>query len=291
MPDGDGERVLDVARAAERLGFDFVSMSGQVLYDRVARGSQLDPLVLLAAVAGATERVRLITSVLAAPNYNPLILANQAATLDVLSGGRFILGVGVGWNPEELGAVGVPFEQRGLRADECLGAVRTLWSDRPASFEGRFISFRDVSLATAPLTVGGPPIWVGGHTDAALRRAIRFARAWHGVSVEPRSVPHLRARVKRLADAIGGDAAALELTSVYFLIPPGFTHNGFLAGRPLGGQVATAESIAEDLGRCRDVGIALGELILPVAPAELPDAVTWVAEEILPRMDRDSPRP
>jgi probable F420-dependent oxidoreductase len=280
-PEGDPDRVLRVARAVERLGFAGVSMSGQVL--DFPSGSSLDPIALLSAVAGATERVRLLTSVLVAPAHNPVVLANQAATLDVLSGGRFALGVGVGCNPAEFAALGVPVADRGRRADENIEVMRALWSRRPASFAGRYTSFDDALLGTKPLTPGGPPIWVGGQSAAALRRALRFGVAWIGVGVEPGDLSRIRAQLSHFADDVGRDPASLELNSVYFLIPEGLTFTGFLEGRPVGGRPATGQRVIEDLGRLDEAGIALADLIIPVAPEELLDAVEWLAAEVRPQ--------
>jgi alkanesulfonate monooxygenase SsuD/methylene tetrahydromethanopterin reductase-like flavin-dependent oxidoreductase (luciferase family) len=133
-----GELVLQTAQKAERLGFHSVLMSSHVLAN--LNGSAMDPLVLLSAVAGATSRIHIATSILVLPYYNPVVLANQAATLDVISRGRFILGVGTGWNPDEFNAVGVPLTERGARADEHLGVMKALWNGRPTDYEGRFTS-------------------------------------------------------------------------------------------------------------------------------------------------------
>jgi probable F420-dependent oxidoreductase len=229
--------------------------------------------------------VRLLTSVLVAPAYNPVVLANQAATLDVLSGGRFALGVGVGCNPAEFAALGVPVADRGRRADENIQVMRALWSRRPASFAGCFTSFDDALLGTKPLTPGGPPIWVGGQSARALRRALRFGEAWIGVGVEAGALDRIRAQLSRLAGDVGRDPASLELNSVYFLIPEGLTFTGFLEGRPLGGHQGTGQRVVEDLGRLGEAGIAQADLIIPVAPEELLDAVHWLAAEVLPRLD------
>jgi probable F420-dependent oxidoreductase len=281
-PDGDPGRVLRLARAVERLGFHGVSVSGQVLH-RPERCS-LDPIALLGAVAGATERVRLLTSVVAAPAYDPVVLANQAATLDVVSGGRFTLGVGVGDDAAELSAVGVPLAERGPRADEGLEVMRSLWTRRPASFAGRFTRLDGAVLGAEPLTPGGPPVWVGGQSTAALRRALRFGEAWIGVGVEADAVSGIRARLSRLAVDGGRDPASLQLNSVYFVVPEGLTFSGFLEGRPLGGQPATAARVVDELRRLGDAGIGLADLIVPVAPQQLLEAVHWLADEVLPQL-------
>ena len=110
------------------------------------------------------------------PYRNPVNLAAEAAALDVLSDGRFILGVGAGWMREEFATLGIDPAERGARTDEHIEVLRTLWTQDPASFDGRFTSFDGIVLATTPRTEGGPPIWVGGNTDAGLRRALRLRR-------------------------------------------------------------------------------------------------------------------
>src|ERR1700734_3769979 len=147
-PLDDGTAVLRAASHAEDLGFGHVAVGNRLLDS--GSGLDTDPLVLLAAVAAATRRIRLLTSVLVAPYYPALVLANQTATLDVVSGGRLILGVGTGWNPEEFGALGVRSQERGARTDDHLAAARALWSQRPADFDGPFTTLRSARLGVPP---------------------------------------------------------------------------------------------------------------------------------------------
>jgi len=171
----DPKRLAMVARESETQGFDSVWVPDHVL--RVL-GPILDPLTVLTFVAGVTGRIALGTNVLVLPYRHPLILANEAASLDVLSGGRFVLGVGVGWNEEEFSALGTSIRERGRRTDEALEAMKRLWAGGPAAYEGRYYSFAGATLGTSPETEGGPPILVGGYSDAALRRALRFGKKW-----------------------------------------------------------------------------------------------------------------
>ena len=143
--------VLRAARHAEELGFDHAAVGNRVLDSGF--GLDTDPLVLPAAVAGATTRLRLVTSVLVAPYYPAVVLANQAATLDVVSGGRLVLGVGTGWNQDEFDAVGVPVRERGARTDDHLAAARALRTRRPADFDGPFTTLR----AANPGCLRSPP--------------------------------------------------------------------------------------------------------------------------------------
>jgi probable F420-dependent oxidoreductase len=277
----DGASVLRAARHAEELGFDHVAVGNRLLDSGL--GLDSDPLVLLSAVAGVTTRLRLLTSVLVAPYYPALVLANQAATLDVVSGGRLILGVGTGWNPDEFDAVGVSARERGARTDDHLAAAKVLWTQRPADFDGPFTALRAAHLGVPPVTPGGPSIWVGGHSDAALRRVLRFGDGWYGTGADAAEVTDVRRRLRELA-ADTGDADRLTLASAAFLTPPGVPAAVPLPGRPLGGAAPTAASVADDLGRLAEAGLAACTLWLPVAAEHVREAIEWIAAEVAPRL-------
>ncbi|MEW2072790.1 TIGR03619 family F420-dependent LLM class oxidoreductase [Streptomyces sp. NPDC013433] len=279
-PLDDGAGALRAARHAEELGFDHVAVGNRVLDSGF--GLDTDPLVLLAAVAGATTRLRLVTSVLVAPYYPAVVLANQAATLDVVSGGRLVLGVGTGWNPDEFAAVGVPVRERGARTDDHLAAARALWTRRPADFDGPFTTLRAANLGVPPVTAGGPPVWVGGHSDAALRRVLRYGDGWYGTGVDAAEVTDVRRRLRDLAGT--DDADRLTLASVVFLTPPGVPAVVPPPGRPLGGEAPTAAGVADDLGRLAEAGLTVCTLWLPVAAGHLEEAMEWVAAEVVPRL-------
>lgn len=274
---------MRAARRAEELGFDHVAVGNRLLASGL--GLDTDPLVLLAAVAGATTRVRLLTSVLVTPYYPALVLANQASTLDVVSGGRLILGVGTGWNPQEFEAVGVPLRERGARTDDHLAAAKALWSDQPATLEGSpFTAFRGARLGVPPLTPGGPPIWVGGHSDAALRRALRFGAGWFGTGVSAAEVRDVRRRLRALADEPAG-IDRLTLAAGGFFTPPGFASVVPMPGRPLGGDRPSAASIVDDLGQLAEAGLSACTLWMPIAAEDLEKAMEWIAAEVAPQLD------
>ncbi|MDT0344381.1 TIGR03619 family F420-dependent LLM class oxidoreductase [Streptomyces litchfieldiae] len=280
-PLDDGAAVLRAAGRAEDLGFDHVAVGNRLLDSGF--GLDTDPLVLLSAVAGATTRLRLLTSVLVAPYYPALVLANQAATLDVVSGGRLILGVGTGWNPDEFDAVAVPARERGARTDDHLAAARALWARRPADFDGPFTRLRAAHLGVPPATPGGPPVWVGGHSDAALRRALRFGDGWYGTGAGAAQVTDVRRRLRELA-ADPGDADRLTLASAAFLTPPGIPAVVPPPGRPIGGAAPTAASVADDLGRLAEAGLTAASLWLPVAAEHVEKAMEWIAAEVMPQL-------
>jgi len=149
----------------------------------------LEPLALMSFLAGTTSRVRLGTSVLVVPYRNPVVTAKMLATLDQMSGGRVILGAGVGWLEEEFRALASPpYAERGRVTDEYLQLMRECWTREPVRFDGRYYRMGEVSALPKPVQKGGIPIWVGGHTDAALRRTGELADGWHPIGQRPPAV-------------------------------------------------------------------------------------------------------
>jgi probable F420-dependent oxidoreductase len=171
-----------------------------------------DPLQLLAAFGAATERIRLGTSVLIAPQHPAAVLAKTVATLDVLSGGRVELGVGSGWQIEEYRAVGIPYESRGQRLDETIDALRSLWGPGPSSFAGQMIAFDRVHSTPKPAQEGGVPILIGGSGVVAARRAGRRGDGWFPYVVSPDEVAAGMAVIRATATAAGRDPAAIRVT-------------------------------------------------------------------------------
>jgi len=157
-----------------------------------------DPLEWLSFVAARTERLGLGTSVIVASQHSAAILAKRVATLDALSGGRLQLGVGLGWQKEEYEAIGVPYRDRGRRLDECIEAMRVLWRDEPASYEGRHVRFDRVVCDTKPARPEGVPILIGGSSDFAARRAGRLGNGFYPYVISPEDYA---ARVETIAAA------------------------------------------------------------------------------------------
>lgn len=142
-----------------------------------------EPLSTLGWLAGVTQKMEIGTTVMIVPYRNVLEIARACANIDQLSGGRLILGVGIGWAQQEFQALGVPFKNRGAMTNEYLEALKLLWTQDFASYEGRFVSFQDMHTAPRPVRSPHPPIWVGGPSDAALRRAVRYGDAWHPIRI------------------------------------------------------------------------------------------------------------
>ncbi len=199
--------LLGTVELAEALGFDSVWVGDHVLWYVPSP----DPIALLGAIAARTSRVRLGTAVMLAALRPAVVVAKQAATLDHLAEGRFILGVGVGGeNPGEFAAVGVPLHERGARLDETIRVCRILWAARdPVTYTGRFVTLQEVRFDLPPRTPGGPPIWVGGRAPAALRRAGTLGDGWLAFVVTPERFAECWAAVRAHAAAAGRDPDAL----------------------------------------------------------------------------------
>jgi probable F420-dependent oxidoreductase len=179
-----GEHVVMVDKPRSRYPY---SADGRIAVPPDA--DWLDPLLSLSFAAAHTKQIRLATGILLLPEHNPLVIAKQAATLDVLSGGRFVLGVGVGWSAEEFEALGVPFAARGARTDEYVAAMRRLWADEVASFEGEFVRFDSVRVNPKPVRGRGIPVVFGGTTDAAMRRVASAGDGWYGFNLSSAALP------------------------------------------------------------------------------------------------------
>lgn len=199
------EDVSKIALAGEQAGFDILaipdhivmprtiapnypySKSGDISFATISDGNFLEPFALMAFIAARTERIKLMTSVIVVPYREPMLTAKLASTIDELSGGRVILGCGVGWMPEEFSAVGSPpFEERGRVTDEYIDIFRELWTSENPEFSGQYRSFNDIMFAPKPLQKPHLPIWIGGESKPAMRRVIRRAEGWFPSDANPK---------------------------------------------------------------------------------------------------------
>jgi probable F420-dependent oxidoreductase len=202
-----GEHVVMVDQPASRYPY---SLDGRIAIPATA--DWIDPLIGLSFAAAATTTIGLATGVLLLPEHNPVVVAKQAATLDWLSGGRFTLGVGIGWSREEFDTLGVPFERRAGRTAEYVAAMRTLWRDDIASFAGEFVHFENVRLNPKPVRRRRVPIVLGGNSDAALRRVVNWGDGWYGFNLcDVDAVAERVALIRRLCGDAGRDPGDLQL--------------------------------------------------------------------------------
>jgi probable F420-dependent oxidoreductase len=285
-----------VARG-ESLGFSSVVIADHVVFPVTIRskypytvsgafpghGDALEQLSLMAFVAGKSRRLRLISSVMILPHRNPVVTAKMLATIDVLSRGRVTVGVGVGWLREEFQALGAPdFDRRGAVSDEYLRIFKTLWTQDPASFRGEFYRFDGIRCLPHPAQKPHPPIWIGGHSKAALRRVARLGDGWHPVGANP-AVPlrpaELRAELddlRRLTEAERRDFSTLTISYKAPIYDPGQGVDGGAARRPFSGS---QQAIADDVGTFAALGVS--ELIFDFRSESL--------TESLERMERFAP--
>ena len=230
------DSILQLATRADTLGFDSVFVTDHVVlpasmarsvYPYSSSGQlpggaaqdYLEPLAVLAWLAHVTKRIRIGTSVLVVPYRNPIVTAKALATIDRLSNGRVILGAGVGWLREEFEALAAPpFEARGAVTDEYLRLMRATWTTDPIRFEGKHYTLRDVHALPKPVQPNGIPIWIGGHTDAAVKRAGTLGDAWHPIALRPPGLllpSEYAMRVKQVhawAQRAGRDPKSVTLT-------------------------------------------------------------------------------
>ena len=284
--------VVETALHGERLGFHSATIADHIVFPiatsskypyaasgiHPSHGDALEQLSLMAFVAGKTERLRLVTSVMILPHRNPVLTAKMIATIDVMSRGRVTVGAGVGWLREEFAALGAPdFDQRGAVSNEWIAILKKLWTTSPAEHAGRFYSFGPVRCEPRPVQRPHPPIWIGGHSDAALARAARLGDGWHplgAVDPEPLAPPELARKIdqlKRLTEAAGRDFAALTLSFVGRIDLRDGPIDG--ARKPFAGS---KQQIVDDVEAYRRLGVS--EIIFDFRMPALPDT--------LARMDR-----
>ncbi len=202
-PYSSPEIIVEVAQAAEAAGFDSIWTGDHIVlpeqgFSQPAETPLLDSLIALTYVAAATRTLKLATGVLILPQRNPLVLAKEIASLDVLSGGRVVVGFGVGYLQPEFQAVGASFEERGVRTDEYLEAMQAIWSQEHPAYHGRFVSFERVQAYPRPLQHPSPPILIGGTSPAALRRALKYAQGWFGLELDLEQLQQVLSRLHQL---------------------------------------------------------------------------------------------
>jgi len=280
--------IRGTAVRAEQLGYDSVWVSDHVVVPHanvVNFGETIfDPLVTLGVLAGATSRVRLGTTVLIVPYRNAVVTAKMISSLDALSGGRVVFGIGAGWVAAESAMLGVPFAERGAMTDEYLAAMQELWTSREPSFAGTYTQFGGLVFEPKPVQKPHPPIWVGGHSRAALRRTAQFGAAWHPINRPPAELRAGRAELARLCQARGRSTPpALALRNDIRVLRPGQSAPASAhGGRVLAGEPA---ALIEQIAELADCGVE--HLVLEFLAAdgrELDEQMSSFAERVRPRV-------
>ena len=300
-PTARPEPLAAISRKGDELGFYCMVAGDHILvpreinspYPYTADGSfhaggaaeYLEQLTLLTYLAGITRSIRLIPSVMIVPYRNPLLAAKILATLDVLSGGRLTLGVGVGWMEEEFEALDAPpFAERGAVTNEYIQAFKELWTSDEPAFEGKYCRFSDIHFLPKPVQQPHPPIWVGGQSRAAIRRAARLGNGWHPVGaipaapLEPEELAQNIGLLNRYAEDASRNPGEIEVSMKAPLYdtdttPSGATRRRF-AGEP--------EQMLQDIQTYEDVGVSC--IIFDIRGNDLNrslERLEWFAEEVM----------
>ena len=177
----------------------------------------LHPSAVLAYIAAGTSTIKLGTGIVLIAQRNPVVLAKEVASLDVLCGGRLLFGIGAGYLHQEFAALGIPFEQRGARTDEYIDAMRELWTSDKPRFNGRFVKYAGIQARPRPVQLGGPRLIVGGSSDTAYRRAVAKCHGWYGFAMD---VPGLRRSLEGLARAARGYSRPVGLGKLEISVTP-----------------------------------------------------------------------
>lgn len=284
-PLATGEAVSAFAREAEKRDIASLWVSDHVIFPRTATGSYpggrfphppdkpyLEPVTVLAAAAVCTTRARLGSSVFILGHRHPVVMAKLLTSIDALSNGRLICGVGVGWWREELEILGVPFHARGRQADEILRIFKELWTAGDPSFDGEFFRFRDLGFAPKPVQKPHPPIWVGGESPGAFRRVATLGDGWHATRMSPAELRDALPRLRAAAAAAGRDFETIELSFRFTLT------DDLLAEGP--------QAVVDRLGEYKRVG--LGHLLVDFRRDDLArmlEILDLVAGTIRPAVD------
>jgi len=289
------------AQQAEQLGFYCVTVADHVIVPKnisipypytvdgkyPGTGYHFETLTTMSFLAGATQRIRFVTSVMIAPYRNPIITAKMLASLDVLSNGRVIVGLGVGWMKEEFDNLGTPpFAERGRVTDEYIRAFRELWSSDHPSFTGRFCNFSDIIFLPKPIQKPTIPIWIGGHSKQAIRRAARLGDGWHPIGgvptipIEPGGVRTDLALLAEYAQAAGRDPRQIRVALKGSL----FDKEKKIEGRRRR-FMGDAEEITSDIRDYRAAGV--DTMIFDVrraSSAETLERMEWMAKEVIAKV-------
>ena len=280
----DVRSIFTLATSAEELGFDSVWVSEHVfnvdyVYERIGSRPYYDPLAVLSYVAAITNKVSLGTSVLVLPYHNPIRLAKTAATLDAMSGGRLLLGVGVGLIRQELEAMGCPFSERGAVTDETIAIMKELWGREDPSYDGRYHRFSGMKFSPKPIQKPHVPLLIGGVSRSAIRRAVRTGDGWHPTSQAPGDLAAGIRYLREQARAAGREASDLPVSVRLNLASLGTV-------RAAGDRYSLGpdpEEIIRDASAYRDLGVV--ELVISPAtgdPERIGTAMEILARDVIP---------
>jgi len=297
--------LLAMTKRGEELGFSYVAIPDHVVIPRqisspypynvqrkmvgAAEGDCLEQLALMAYLAAATSKLRLLTSIMVVPHRSPVFTAKALATIDVLSQGRVTIGCGAGWMEEEFKALGAPpFDERGRVTDEYLRIFKALWTEEDPRFEGAYAQFQDISFLPRPVQKPHPPLWIGGESPAALRRVVALGDAWYPIGSNPQfpldtadRYTQAISRLREEATSANRDPAGITLAYWANWYKEGRTHTLDTGERQL--FTGTDVDVAQDIGLFRLLGVR--HLLFNFARATLSESLAAMerfATQVLP---------
>jgi probable F420-dependent oxidoreductase len=279
-----------LAVEGEAIGFDYIALSDHIVepfdiharypysetgeFPKGSRGERHEQLAAMAYLAGKTSRIKFLTSVMVVPHRPAVLTAKLLSTIDVLSGGRVLVGVGAGWLEEEFEAIGAPpFPERGKVTDEYLQAFRELWTKSQPQFEGRFVKFSNIAFEPKPVQKPHPPLWVGGESGPALRRAAKLGDGWYPIGTNPthplNTLARYRAgvaRLRKLVEEAGRDRTRVALAYRVH------RHGDLVSAKVDDGDrhlfSGSAAEIADDLRAMRELGVVAVDFSFPGSSAD-----------------------
>ena len=296
--------LLKIVRHGEDLGFDFLTVSDHIIIPRnissrypytvggdfpsASTGDYLEQITLLSFVAGVTHRLRLVPSIMVIPHRSPVLTAKMLATLDVLSGGRVVLGAGSGWMEEEFNALELPpFEERGAVTDEYLRAFKELWTKENPNFAGKYCQFSDITFLPKPIQKPHIPIWIGGHSRRSLKRAAELGNGWHPIvgnpadPLEPDQIVEELGLLKRYAGEAGRKLSDIELIIKASLYDQGKEAVPGKRRRFTG----SAMEVADDISAYEKAGATSVSFDVRSSSAEgTLERMEWLAGKVIPRV-------
>ena len=296
------EDLVHFARQAEGLGFYCLTVADHVVVPKnisvpypytvdgkyPGTGYHLETLATVGYLAGATQRIRFVTSVMILPYRNPIVTAKMLASLDVLSGGRVIVGAGVGWMKEEFETIRTEaFAERGRVTDEYIAAFRELWTSDKPSFNGKYCRFSDIIFLPKPVQKPAIPIWIGGHSKQAIRRAARLGDGWHPIGgvptipLEPEDIAADMSMLKDYAEKAGRDPRKIRVALKGSL----FDREKQIMPGKRRRFIGTAEEVASDIRAYQAVGV--DTMIFDVRRSSIVETLErmeWMAKEVFPQV-------
>jgi probable F420-dependent oxidoreductase len=274
-----------LAKHADALGYDMISVPEHMIipneHVELSGAHYFHAAAGQAHLAGATENILVNSSIAILPLQHPIVTAKALATADWLSSGRIIATFGVGWLEKEFEVMGVPFHERGAISEEYLAAIIALWTQDTPTFDGKYVSFRDVAFEPKPFRKPHLPIWLGGDADAVLKRAARYASGWWPFLTKPEQIPARIDFIKSQPSFKGGD---FEVMYGYGTTRIGEGHKAL--DDPKARAEAGAQEILDRLGWFKELGVTMSSFPMPPVRdvQEYMDHTQWAIEEIKPRL-------